>query len=229
MSLTTGGGPLSREPFGRFSVAMPAGAIYVEPYPRRIRAMIAGRTVIDSEEAKLVHRAGLPTSYAFPGDAVPGELAEPEPAVEGYVSVPWGRVDAWYEEEVHLADQSYPKNPYHRVDCLASTRRLRVELDGVILVDSATTLAVFETALAPRLYVAKQAARTDLFTPSPATSWCSYKGRASWWNVTVDGVVISDVAWSYEHPLAEFTAGAGLLSFDERRCTVRAALPSAGE
>ena len=118
MSLTTGHGPLSPEPAGRFIPDVPPGAVYVEPHLRRIRALIGGRTVIDTERAQLVHRPGLPTSYAFPIDDVPVELADPEPAVPGHVAVPWDRVDAWYEEDVHLADQRYPKNPYHRVDCM---------------------------------------------------------------------------------------------------------------
>ena len=43
----------------------------------------------------------------------------------------------------------------------------------------------------------------DLLTPSPSTSWCSYKGHATWWNAEVDGATFADVAWSYEEPLAE--------------------------
>ncbi|MET0662996.1 MAG: hypothetical protein ABWZ42_07685, partial [Ilumatobacteraceae bacterium] len=64
MSLTTGHGPLSPEPAGRFVPDMGPGAVFVEPYPRRLRARIGDRTVIDTERAQLVHRPGLPTSYA---------------------------------------------------------------------------------------------------------------------------------------------------------------------
>jgi len=230
VSLTTGSGPLGPEPSGRFSTPIPTGVVYVEPYPRRIRARIGDRTVIDTERAQLVHRPGLPTSYAFPVDDVPTELAEPEPIVPGHVSVPWGGVDAWYEEDVHLAFQRYPKNPYHRVDCLASSRRLRVEVGGVVLVDTTSTLGVYETALAPRLYVSKDAIRMELLTVNPTTtSWCSYKGHATWWNVTVSGVTLADVAWSYENPLPESVALGGMVSFDEQLATVLADLPGPGD
>lgn len=226
MSLTTGRGPFSPNPIGRFSTPVPAGVIYVEPYLRRVRALIGDRTVIDSERVKLVHRPGLPTSYAFPANDVPSDLAEPEPAVPGHVAVPWKSVDAWYEEEAHLVFNNYPKNPYHRVDCLRTTRRLRVEIDGVVLVDSTDTLGVYETALAPRLYVPKAAVRMDLLTASSSTSWCSYKGNASWWNAEVNGESIPDVAWSYEDPLPESSALRGMLGFDEQLATVTADLPS---
>ena len=225
MSLTTGHGPLSPQPAGGFIPAVPAGTVFVEPYPRRIRARIGELIVIDTERVMLIHRPGLPTSYAFPIDEVPAHLAIAEPAVVDHVSVPWGSVDAWYEEDVELVFQSYPKNPYHRVDCLRTTRHLRVEVGGVVLVDTADTVAVFETALAPRLYVAKNHVRMDLLTASPSTSWCSYKGHASWWTAIVDGVTFADIAWSYDDPLAESESIGGMLSFDEQVANVRAELP----
>ena len=66
MSLTTGTGPLSPNPAGTFSEPVPSGVVYVEPYPRRIRAVVGDQTVIDTDRAHLVHRPGQPTSYAFP-------------------------------------------------------------------------------------------------------------------------------------------------------------------
>jgi uncharacterized protein (DUF427 family) len=223
VSLTTGRGPLGPDPSGQFSAPVPADVVYVEPYPRRIRALIGDRTVIDTEQAMLVHRPGKPTSYAFPVDDVPVDLAEPEAIVLGHVSVPWDMVDAWYEENVHLAFQSYPKNPYHRVDCLASSRRLRVEIGGAVVVDTTDTTAVYETALAPKLYVSKDAVRMDLLSVNPtSTSWCSYKGHATWWDATVNGVVVANVAWSYEDALPESVAIDGMLSFDEAVANVSA-------
>jgi uncharacterized protein (DUF427 family) len=199
--------------------------VYVEPYRRRIRALIADRTVIDCEQVQLVHRPGRPTSYAFPAAEVPPELADPEPAVAGHVTVAWDRVDAWYEEDEHLRFNRYPKNPYHRVDCLPTHRRLHVSVDGVTIVDTADTLAVFETALAPRLYVSKEAVTRARLTPSATSSWCSYKGIASYWNVDIDGTVIVDAAWSYEDPLGESNRLRSMVCFDDTLVSVSAELP----
>ena len=229
MSLTTGSGPLGPEPSGRFSAPIPTGLVYVEPYPRRIRARIGDRTVIDTERAQLVHRPGLPTSYAFPVDDVPTALAEPEPIVPGHVSVPWGGVDAWYEEDVHLAFQRYPKNPYHRVDCLAGSAACGSRSTASCWSTRPTPSVCTRPRLAPRLYVSKDAIRMELLTVNPTTtSWCSYKGHATWWNVTVSGVTLADVAWSYENPLPESVALGGMVSFDEQLATVLADLPGPG-
>jgi uncharacterized protein (DUF427 family) len=227
VSLTTGKGPLGPRPAGRFSAPLPAGVVYVEPFPRRVRGLLGGRTVVDSERACLVHRPGLPPTYAIPaGDVDAGAVAAaPEEHAPGCVAVAWDAVDAWYEEEERV--HGHPRNPYHRVDCVRTARRLRVEVGGVTLVDTPDTIGVYETALAPRLYVARDAVRTDLLTPSPTTSYCPYKGTASWWSATVGGVTVADVAWSYEDPLSESLPIRGLLSFDDAVVTVEADLPPA--
>ena len=64
-----------------------------------------------------------------------------------------------------------------------------------------------------------------LLVPSPTTSYCPYKGTASWWTARVGATVVEDVAWSYEDPLPESLPIAGMLSFDEQRATVVTDLP----
>ncbi len=223
MSLTSGRGPLSTRPAGRFSAPLPAGVVYLEPFRRRVRGIDNGRTVIDSERVLLVHRAGHPPSYAFPAGDVHGPPNEPEPEAPGYVTVPWDTVAAWYEEDerVHL----HPRNPYHRVDSLRTHRRLHVEVAGVELVDSTKTVAVYETALEPRLYVDRDGVRMDLLTKSSTQTYCPYKGTATYWTAAVGDVRVEDVAWSYEDPMPESSAIGRLLSFDESRATVLHDLP----
>jgi uncharacterized protein (DUF427 family) len=96
---------------------------------------------------------------------------------------------------------------------------------GATLVDTDGTLILFETSLAPRLYVAKAAVRMDLLVPSTTTTWCNYKGTASYWSAVVGGTEVADVAWSYEDPLPESTPITGMLSFDAARVELTADLP----
>jgi len=229
VSLTTGRGPLSRNPAGRFNKPVPDDVVYVEPFRRRVRGILDGRTVIDSERVVLVHRPGQPPAYAFPAAdvvAAPGvsPSPEPEPEVPDYVRVPWQAVDAWYEEDERVS--GHPRNPYHRVDCVRTTRRLRVEFAGTVLVDTTETMGVYETALEPRLYVHPDHARRDLLIASRTTTYCPYKGTAWYWTAVIDDLVVEDVAWSYEDPLPESLPLRRLLSFDDARVTVHHDLPS---
>lgn len=223
MSLVAGRGPLSSDPAGRFSPPTPAEVVYVEPHPRRVQAVKDGRSVIDTERALMVHRRGRPLSYVFPADEVAGLPGEPEPEAPGFVHVPWDAVDTWWEEGRKLVH--YPPNPYHRVDCRGTRRRLRVRVGGTTLVDTDHTTIVFETALPPRLYVDPAHVRTDLLRRSETTSYCNYKGFATYWSLVDGDRVVDDVGWCYPDPPPESLPIKGFLSFDETRVELLAELP----
>jgi uncharacterized protein (DUF427 family) len=223
VSLTTGRGPLSGNPAGYFNVPIPGDLVYVEPFRRRVRGLKNGDVVIDTERALLVHRPGRPPGYAFPANEVDGTLAEPEPEVPGYATVPWDAVDHWYEEDETVS--GHPRNPYHRVDCLRTNRRLRVAVGDVEVVDTTKTTGVYETALEPRLYVSPDVVHMDVLVPSSTTTYCPYKGTASYLSAVVSGRKVRDVAWSYLDPYPECLAIKGLISFDEERVTVLHDLP----
>ncbi len=222
MSLVAGRGPLGPDRAGWFSAPVADPIVYVEPHPRRVQAIRDGQIVIDTENALLVHRAGAALSYAFPVGETADLPTESEPEAPGYMRVPWDAVDTWVEEGRTLVH--YPPNPYHRVDCRPTRRRLRVEVAGEVLVDTDDTVIVFETSLAPRLYVAPDHVRTDLLWRSDTTSYCNYKGFATYWG----SGEVADVAWSYDEPLPETTPIAGYFSFDPERADVTAELPNSG-
>lgn len=224
MSLVAGRGPLSSDPAGWFSPAVPDDVVYVEPHPRRVQAIRGGRTLIDTERALLVHRRNHPLSYAFRADDVDGLPSQPVAEAPGYVAVPWDAVDTWLEEGRTLVH--YPPNPYHRVDCRPTKRRLRVAVSGATLVDTDDTVIVFETALEPRLYVDPAHVRTDVLRPSATSTYCNYKGTATYWTAAIGDTVAEDVAWSYPDPPPESLPIKGFLSFDATQAEVFAELPA---
>jgi uncharacterized protein (DUF427 family) len=203
---------------------VPAEVAYIEPFRRRVRGVKGGRTLIDSERVLLVHRPGRPPAYAFPADDVHGPPTEHEPDSPGYVTVAWDAVDSWFEEAERV--YGHPRNPYHRIDCLRSERRLRVEVGATTLVDTTDTLVVYETSLEPKLYVDPRHVRMDALEKSTTVSYCPYKGTATYWSVRIGDEVVADVAWSYEDALPESLPLQGSLSFDGSRVTVRHDLPA---
>lgn len=224
MTLVAGRGPLSTKPAGWFSPPLGGAVVYVEPHPRRIEAFVGDTRKLDTELALMVHRAGHPLSYAFPRDVVGDLPHEPVPEAPGYVAVPWNAVDVWVEEGRTLVH--YPPNPYHRIDCRPTRRGLRVQLGDAVLVDTDDTMIVFETALDPRLYVDPTHVRMDLLCGSETTTYCNYKGTATYWSAVVGDAVIEDVAWSYPDPPPESLPIKGFLSFDAARVDVLAELPT---
>jgi uncharacterized protein (DUF427 family) len=123
----------------------------------------------------------------------------------------WEAMDGWFEEDEEV--YVHPRDPYTRVDILATSRHVRVELDGVVLADSTHAHALFETGLPPRWYLPKVDVRMDLLVPTGTVSHCPYKGQAQYWSARVNDRTVEDVAWSYRSPLPESEKIAGMVAF----------------
>lgn len=168
----------------------------------------------------LVHRPGGAPVWAFPPDDVDGVATAPVTEVPDHVEVAWADVDTWLQEEDEV--RLHAPNPYHRVEYVKTNRHLVVRAAGEVVVDTTDTLAVYETALDPKLYVARSEVRMDLLSPSTKVTHCPYKGDTVYFNVGD----IAEAAWSYEHPLPEAAAIRGLLSFEPSRVDVEHDLPA---
>jgi uncharacterized protein (DUF427 family) len=123
----------------------------------------------------------------------------------------WHSMDAWFEEDEEVF--THPRDPYTRVDVLASSRHVRVEVDGVTIAESASPRLLFETGLPARYYLPKTHVRLDLLVPSDTVSHCPYKGQAAYWSVRAGEEVHADLAWSYATPLPESQKISGLIAF----------------
>jgi uncharacterized protein (DUF427 family) len=127
------------------------------------------------------------------------------------VRLDWNAMDEWLEEDEPV--YVHPRNPYTRIDILASSRHIVVEVDGVRVADSTSPRILFETGLPPRYYLPFSDIRMDLLRPSDTHTACPYKGTASYWNVAIGDVEHRDLVWYYRTPLPESQKIAGLASF----------------
>ena len=120
-------------------------------------------------------------------------------------------MDAWFEEDEEII--VHPRDPYTRVDTLASSRHVRVFIDGELVADSTRPVLLFETGLPVRYYLPQTDLSTELFTPTDKHTSCPYKGTARYWSATVGGTEHPDIVWSYPTPLPESIKVAGMVSF----------------
>jgi uncharacterized protein (DUF427 family) len=131
------------------------------------------------------------------------------------VRLDWDAMSEWLEEDEPV--YTHPRSPYTRVDILASSRHVRVELDGVVLAESRSPRILFETGLPPRYYLPIVDVRRGLLRPSGKLTRCPYKGTAAYWSVEVNGTTHEDLVWTYRTPLPESQKIAGLLCFYDER------------
>lgn len=170
---------------------------------------LAGRAVLDPSVPFSVRTTqGEPLMIRGPGrDRQAAAFRPADAGLAGYVIVDFAAFDAWYEEDER--NLGHPRDPFHRIDIVHSSRQVRVERDGELLAESSNPYLLFEPPLPVRYYLPRQHVRMDLFKPSDTKTFCAYKGHASYWSLEGE----NDVAWSYPEPLREAAEVTGRLAF----------------
>jgi len=129
-----------------------------------------------------------------------------DPDLAGYVVLDLTAADAWYEEgEPGIG---HPRDPFHHVDVRSSDRHVRISDGGRLLAESRRPVLAFQTMLPTRFYLPREDVVAPLH-PSTLTTWCPYKGRASYFS-TDDR---RDIVWCYREPLPSAAPPAGLVAF----------------
>ena len=179
----------------------------LEPSSTRTRCPFKGEATYRSLVVGARRSDDALWGYPFPIESCPD--------ISQYVAFYWDRVDAWFEEDEQVF--VHPRDPYHRVDVLESSRHVEVVVGGDVVADSHRPRLLFETGLPTRYYLPRLDVRTDLLTPSDTETACPYKGWASYWSYTGAGQHKDDVAWCYRTPIAEQARIANLICFFNER------------
>jgi uncharacterized protein (DUF427 family) len=85
-----------------------------------------------------------------------------------------------------------------RAPALDSGMTIRAEWNDTVLAESDDTVVVEGNHYFPR-----DAIRQELFEEAPTTSFCPWKGTASYYDVVVDGTRNAAAAWYYPEPKDE--------------------------
>jgi uncharacterized protein (DUF427 family) len=110
-----------------------------------------------------------------------------------------------------------PSATGHVVEVVDSSRHVRIERDGVILAETRRPKVLLETGLPARHYIPRADVRMDLFEPTDTSTFCPFKGDASYFSARIRDEVVADVAWTYATPIAERTTIAGLIAFFDEK------------
>jgi uncharacterized protein (DUF427 family) len=103
----------------------------------------------------------------------------------------------------------YPRPP--RLERV--TARLRVVFAGETIADTTAGWRVLETSHPPTYYLPLQDVRAEFLKAAGGSSFCEFKGVASYWTLVAGGRRSERAAWSYAKPSAAFAPIAGHLAF----------------
>jgi len=195
---------------------IPSGERIDEPagIPAMGAPQLGDRPVLDPSIPFAVHTTTGEPLTARAGGAEAAAFRPSDPALDGYVLLEFEAFDAWYEEDE--PNVAHPRDPFHRIDIVHSSRHVLVELDGATLAESTRPCLLFEPPLPVRCYLPREDVRTDLLAPSETRTACAYKGQASYLSTATD----DDVAWYYPEPLREAAEVTGRIAFFNERADV---------
>ncbi len=103
----------------------------------------------------------------------------------------------------------YPRPP----KLVASSRKLRIVFGGVTIAESSRCYRILETSHPPTWYVPPSDICAEYLIQVPGSSFCEFKGLASYWDVRVQGKVSARAAWSYPTPTPDYAAIQNYLAF----------------
>jgi uncharacterized protein (DUF427 family) len=120
-------------------------------------------------------------------------------------------IDQWLEEDTPI--YVHPKDPYKRVDILASSRSIEVKVGGKTVAKSPVSSHLHETGLPTRYYLPLGAVDQSVLRKSDLVTKCPYKGEAEYYHVVIDGKEHKNIVWYYRLPTHESAAVAGQVCF----------------
>lgn len=96
----------------------------------------------------------------------------------------------------------YPRPP--RLE--DSAKHVRVIFNGVVIADTHRAKRVLETSHPPVYYIPLADIKTEYLTRTERSSFCEWKGAASYYTVRVGDHEARDAAWFYPNPTDAFAA-----------------------
>jgi uncharacterized protein (DUF427 family) len=90
--------------------------------------------------------------------------------------------------------------PDHQITIAPSTDRVLVRSGETTIADSQSTLVLHETNHPPVRYIPLADVDRSLLAPSDLTTYCPYKGDASYYSIVAAHERGTDAVWYYDQP-----------------------------
>lgn len=103
--------------------------------------------------------------------------------------------------------------PDHPITVTPNPKRVVVTIGGRVIADSTAALSLQEAAYPAVQYIPREDVGMAALQPTDTSTYCPYKGDASYFSIPAGGARSVDAVWSYEAPYAAVAAIAGHVAF----------------
>jgi uncharacterized protein (DUF427 family) len=102
----------------------------------------------------------------------------------------------------------------HPITVEPTGKHVTARVNGEIVAETNDALTLQEATLPAVHYIPLSDVEQDRLRPSDTTSYCPFKGDASYYHVTTAaGDTVEDVVWTYQQPYPAVAAIAGHVAF----------------
>ena len=101
----------------------------------------------------------------------------------------------------------------HPITIEPASARIIVRAGDRVVADTTAALTLREAGYKPVHYIPIEDVDETLLRPGTTSTYCPYKGDASYYSVAGPDGEIADAIWTYEHPYAAVDAIAGHVAF----------------
>ena len=103
--------------------------------------------------------------------------------------------------------------PDHPITIEPHPGRVVVRAGGRVVADTTRALALREAGYPPMLYLPVDDLPREVLRDSETTTYCPYKGTASYWSLDTGEGVVADAVWYYPEPYEAVGEIAGHAAF----------------
>ncbi len=107
----------------------------------------------------------------------------------------------------------YKKHPEHRIETKPAGGRVRVTFNGEVIADSREAVRIDEGDYAAVYYLPRKDVKMERLMRTTHTTYCPFKGHASYYSLSSGGRTAENAVWSYETPYDEMSVIKELLAF----------------
>ncbi|HXU80069.1 MAG TPA: DUF427 domain-containing protein [Polyangia bacterium] len=103
--------------------------------------------------------------------------------------------------------------PQHPITVEPAPGRVTVQVAGTPVADTSSALALQEANYPVVYYVPLADVRSEVLKPSDHTTYCPYKGDASYYSLATPNGEVADAVWYYAEPYSAVAEIAGHVAF----------------
>lgn len=110
--------------------------------------------------------------------------------------------------------------PDHPITVAPNPKRIRISVGGDVIAETSRALTLKEANYPAVQYIPREDAVPSKLQRTQHTTYCPYKGDASYFSIASGGKVLENAIWTYETPYDAVKNIAGHLAFYPDKVTI---------